>query len=263
MLSRTPAKVDEMKSANIRIRRPWIHHVIIGAYILAPLANILMVRFSVGVPLATILQRLFRGYGPLAATWLLTAPIVGLALYFVHRWSWYVFLAHSSLVFADFAIKIIANPLLFLRTIPPLNHVLILAGNLALVALIGTIIRRDFRWPYLEEHSRSFRWHRRTACACPVMLNATPALVTDLSIGGCFVRVASFEAAPQEAVHLSLATDAGSLEIDGRIARATPSGVGIMFLALDRQQRAAIWSLIRRRTIAPRHSIPKGWAPQA
>ncbi len=251
-----------MKNPNIRIRRPWIHHAIIGAYILAPLANILMVRLSVGVPLATIVQRLFRGYGPLAATWLLTAPLVGLALYFVYRWSWYVFLAHSSLVFADFAIKMIANPLVFLRTIPPLNHVLILVGNLALVALIGTIIRRDFRWPYLQEHPRSFRWHRRTACACPVMLNATPALITDLSIGGCFAQVQAFEAGPREPVRIALATEAGSLEIDGRLARVTESGVGIMFSAPNRQQRAAIWSLIRRRTIAPRHAIAKGWAPQ-
>ncbi|MBW8003754.1 MAG: hypothetical protein FVQ80_17430 [Planctomycetes bacterium] len=57
----------------------------------APLANILLLVLIAKLPLATIVQRLFKGYGLLAGLWLLTTPLVGIGLYFIHRISWYIF----------------------------------------------------------------------------------------------------------------------------------------------------------------------------
>ncbi len=243
-----------MKKPNVRIKRPWIHHVIIGAYVLAPVANVLMVRLSLGVPVATIIQRLFRGYGPLAASWLLTAPLAGVALYFVHRWSWYVFLAHSSLVFADFVLKAVARPLFFWSTIPPANHLVILTGNLALVISIAAIIRRDFRSPYFQSLPRTFRRYRRVTCRFPVMLDASPAVVSDVSAGGCFAQAVSLAVGLGARVRVSFCDDTSSLTLEGRVMRVTPAGAGIMFAAPTHEQRVALKSLVRDRTAPARAS---------
>jgi hypothetical protein len=235
------------------LKRPWVHHAIIWGYIVAPVANVLLVSFFLHVPVATVVQRLARGYGTLGAAWLLTAPLMGIALYVVNRFVWYLFLAHSSLVFVDFVLKWVARPLLFLHTIPPLNHLVIACGNLALVGLVGYIIQRDFRAPYFQVLQRSFREHRRLPIRHQISLGGFPALIDDLSITGCFVP------APLEGPSGPIALNAGddvvisfrsatlTLETRGRVMRVTPGGWGIRFLSLDRREKKDLRRLLRNR----------------
>jgi len=235
------------------IRRPWIHHLIIWAYIVAPAANIILVSLFLHVSLATIVQRLFRGYGALGTIWLLSAPLVGISLYFVGRVTWYIFLAHSSLVFIDFVIKWVARPVIFLRTIPPLNNLLILSGNLALVALIGYIIQRDFRAPYFQALQRSFREHKRIPIRHGVSLNGIRAQIDDLSITGCFVpgplQGPSGPVALRvgEEVTVSFRSDTLTLTTRGQVMRETPSGWGIRFLSLQGKEKKDVARLLKNR----------------
>ncbi len=122
-----------MKGLKTNIKRPWIHYIIIIAYITAPFANILLLVLMAKLPLATIVHRLFKGYGLLAGLWLLTAPLVGIVLYFIHRISWYVFLGHSSLILIDYILKWAIKPVFYWRTVPTFHQFLLLTGNVVLV----------------------------------------------------------------------------------------------------------------------------------
>ncbi len=118
-----------MKGLKTNIKRPWIHYIIIIAYITAPLANILLLVLIAKLPLATIVHRLFKGYGLLAGLWLLTAPLVGIGLYFIHRISWYIFLGHSSLILIDYILKWAKKSVFYWRTVPTFHQFLLLTGN--------------------------------------------------------------------------------------------------------------------------------------
>ncbi|MBW8003678.1 MAG: hypothetical protein FVQ80_16985 [Planctomycetes bacterium] len=118
-----------MKGLKTNIKRPWIHYIIIIAYITAPLANILLLVLIAKLPLATIVHRLFKGYGLLAGLWLLTAPLVGIGLYFIHRISWYIFLGHSSLILIDYILKWAIKPVFYWRTVPTFHQFLLLTGK--------------------------------------------------------------------------------------------------------------------------------------
>jgi hypothetical protein len=235
------------------LKRPWVHHVIIWGYIVAPVANVLLVSVFLHVPVATVVQRLARGYGTLGAAWLLSAPLMGIALYLVNRVVWYLFLAHSSLVFVDVAVKWVAKPLLFLHTIPPLNHLVIACGNLALVGLVGYIIQRDFRAPYFQVLQRSFREHRRLPIRHMISLGGVSALIDDLSITGCFVPAPV--AGPSSPVALKAGDDVvisfrgatAAIETRGRVMRVTPGGWGIRFLSLDHREKKDLRRLLRNR----------------
>jgi hypothetical protein len=255
-----------MAAVKTIIRRPWVHHVIIWGYIIAPVANILLVSAFLGVPVITVIQRLVRGYGTLGAAWLLTAPLMGIALYFVNRVVWYLFLAHSSLVFADVAYKWIARPLLFLHGIPPLNHLLIVCGNLALVALIGYIIQRDFRSPYFQVLQRSFREHKRLPIRHDISLNGMQALMNDLSVTGCFVPgPVAGPAGPLvlrvgDMVAVSFSSETLTLTTQGQVMRETPWGWGIRFLSVGRREKKDIARLLKNRyALRYKVDLPAQW----
>jgi hypothetical protein len=207
----------------------------------------------VRVPLARVLHQLFQAYGTLGAVWLLTAPLMGIALYFVHRIVWYLFLAHSGLVFVDWLAKWASSPHLYQRTIPTLNRLLIVTGNLALVALIGYVIQRDFRAPYFQALRRSFREHRRVPIRHRISLNGVPAMIDDLSITGCFVPAPVQGPAGPLALHagdeleVSFRSETLALATRGRVMRETPSGWGIRFVSLDVRQKKDIGLLLRNR----------------
>lgn len=244
--------VPEVAAIKTIIKRPWIHHLIIWGYILAPAFNIILVSLFLHVPLATVVQRLFRGYGALGTIWLLTAPLIGISLYFVARATWYVFLAHSGLVFVDFVIKWVARPLIMSK-IPPLNNLLIIAGNLALVVLIGYIIQRDFRAPYFQALQRSFREHRRIPIRHRISLNGVPAHIDDLSITGCFVpgpvqgQSGPVAIGVGDEVTISFRSETLTLTIRGQVMRVTPSGWGIRFLSLKGKEKKDVARLLKNR----------------
>lgn len=241
-----------MAAVRPAIRRPWYHHLIIWGYVFAPVVNIVLVSVFLQVPLTRVVERLFDGFGVIAGAWLVSAPLVGIGLYLLHRFSWYLFVAHSALILIDFLVKWLAVPGLLLETIPPLNNLLILAGNLALVGFIGYIIQRDFRSPYFQVLPRSWRTHRRVPIRHRVLVDGREAMIDDLSLGGCFVRNPATE---EEALSLA-AGDRPELtfhgyaldfSVQGEVMRETPDGYGIRFRSLRRPARRSIRRLIRSR----------------
>jgi len=236
------------------LKRPWIHHVIIICYIAAPFANILLVKAFLGVSFATIFSNLLNGYGILATVWLVTAPIVGVSLYFVKRFSWYVFLGHSGLILADFVYKWATRPAYYLRTVPGTHNILLLAGNIALVAIVAYIIQKDFRAPYFQILNRTWRERTRIPVYHAVAIDGESRIMSDLSDGGCFVSWPGALGAPGSRVMLSFQSNTLNIECAGEVMRVTDKGIGIRFLHLPRAKRRDIRWLIRNR-FSLRHQV--------
>ncbi|HET6487336.1 MAG TPA: PilZ domain-containing protein [Spirochaetia bacterium] len=236
------------------LKRPWLHHVIIICYIVAPLVNILGVKLFVGAPFGVIFARLFEGYGVLATIWLITAPIVGVSLYFVQRFSWYVFLGHSAIILADFVYKWTAHPAFYLRTVPGVHNILLLAGNIALVAGVGYVIQKDFRAPYFQVLNRTWRERVRIPIYHPVTIDGTERIMSDLSDGGCFVTWDCPECAAGHRVALSFRSQSLNIECQGEIMRITRKGIGIRFIRLPLEKKRDIRRLIRNR-YSLRHKV--------
>jgi hypothetical protein len=236
------------------LRRPIVHHVIIGAYIIAPFVNVLLLRVFIHLPLPALVARLWTGLGPLATIWLLSAPLVGVALYFVSRVSWYVFLAHSTLVLVDVVLKLATSPQVYLRTVNGAHLLLILAGNVALLAVIGFILQRDFRAPYLQVLARSWRERRRLPIRHAVLLDGRRALAEDLSTLGCFVKDPGSSRSVGDRVSIAFEGEVLRIACSGLIMRITEGGLGIRFIRLPRPQKRDIARLLRRR-FALRHVV--------
>jgi Tfp pilus assembly protein PilZ len=242
------------------LKRPWLHHVIIICYIGAPFANILLLKVFLHVPFKTIFSNLEAGYGVLATVWLLTAPIVGVSLYFVKRFSWYVFLGHSSIILADFVVKWATRPAYYLRTIPGLHNIVLLAGNIALVAIVSYIIQHDFRAPYFQVLNRNWRERSRIPVYHTVTIDGERRTMNDLSTGGCFVLEPGFKHSLGAKVSLSFQSNTLNIECMGEIMRVTDTGLGIRFIRLPSIKKRDIHRMLKNRfTLRQKVDIPCTW----
>ena len=236
-----------MNQSRVVIKRPLIHYFISLGYILAPIINILLLVFVARIGLGDILDRLFKGYGTLAGIWLLTAPVVGIGLYFVHKISWYIFLGHSSLILIDYVLKWIRIPGYYWLSVSGIHQILLLTGNLVLVIVIGFIIQKDFRAPYFQVLPRGWRISRRVPIRHFIQLNGQRAPITDLSISGCFVAEPERALAIGEKVLIDFEADTLRVECRGDVMRKTPGGYGIRFLSLDSRGKRDIRRMIKKR----------------
>ncbi len=241
-------------------KRPWIHHVIIICYIAAPVGNVLLLKVFLHVSFAVIFRNLAAGYGLLATIWLLSAPLVGISLYFVQRFSWYVFLGHSSLILLDFILKWITRPTYYLRTVPGIHNIILLAGNIALVAVVAYIIQRDFRAPYLQILNRSWRERARIPIYHEVVIGGVSRIMNDLSVGGCFVMESGSDRAAGDKVSVSFHSSALDIECTGEIMRVTGTGLGIRFLHLGAAKKRDIRRLLKSRySLRQKVDLPCTW----
>ena len=241
-------------------KRPWLHHLIIICYICAPFVNFLLLMLFLRVSVTTVLVNLVAGYGPLAALWLFTAPVVGVSLYFVRRFSWYVFLGHSSLILLDFVVKWATRPAYYLHTVPGLHNLILLVGNIFLVAVVSYIIQRDFRSPYFQVLNRSWREHTRIPIYHTVVLNAETRTVNDLSTGGCFVLEPGSTRALGSRVVLTFRSDSLNFGCMGQIMRITAAGFGVRFIRLPAANRRDISRILRSRfALRQKVDIPCTW----
>jgi Tfp pilus assembly protein PilZ len=215
------------------IKRPRIHYVFIFGYLLAPVANLLLLRAFTDLSLNLIMSRMWLGYGPLATIWLFTAPLIGISLFFVHKVTWYAFIAHSSLILVDFVLKWVTRPGYYASTIDGWMNVLIFAGNLLLVAIIGYIVQRDFRAPYFQVLQRHWREKRRIPINYKIGINGTNYPISDLSIGGCFVTGETLDFEPGAAFTIDLVVGEFHFQCRGRVMRVAPAGVGVMFTKMS------------------------------
>ena len=251
-----------MKMPTAVFRRPWLHHVIIIGYIAAPFVNILLMRLFLNVPFRVILSGLFAAYGVLAMVWLVTAPIVGISLYFVSRFSWYLMLGHSSLILLDFVIKWVSRPAYYLKTVPGLQNLLILGGNIALVVFVAFIIQRDFRAPYFQVLGRGWRERKRVPLSYPVGLGNLSRIASDLSTSGCFVVDQGENRLPGSRVRISLPVNASRIDCTGEVMSATREGLGIRFLDLTTDEKRTIGRMVKKHSALDRKvDLPGSPAP--
>ena len=237
----------EKAKAKIIIKRPWVHYAIITAYILAPFVNIGLVMLVGRVPVSSVVARYFKGFGYLSGIWLLTAPIVGMGLYFVHKVSWYLFLAHSSLILIDYVLKWVQRPMFYWRAVPWLSQILILTGNVVLVLIIGYIIRRDFRSPYFQVFRRGWRTTKRVPIRYHVFLDGERRFISDLSIEGCFVAESDLGLKAGQKLPVRFEADRLTVECTGQVMRITPNGYGIRFLRLSLKEKMDIRRMLKTR----------------
>ena len=243
-------------------KRPWLHHIIIIGYIVAPFVNILLMRIFLHVSLRVILSSLFAGYGVLATVWLVTAPLVGISLYFVSRFNWYLILGHSSLILLDFIIKWASRPAFYLKTVPGLQNILILGGNIVLIVFVGCIIQRDFRAPYFQVLSRGWRERKRVPMRYPVDLEGQAGTISDLSTSGCSVVEQGTSRALGSRVRLTLPGHTLRIECSGEIVRATREGYGIRFIDLTVEGKRDIGKMLSRRLFpTPEADLPGSPTP--
>ncbi len=234
-----------MKKVKIIIKRPWTHYAISGGYIVSPLVNIGLLILIANIPLSLVIQRLFQGYGYLASIWMLSAPLVGIGLYFVHKVSWYLFLAHSSLILVDYILKWATKPIFYWRAVPELHQFLILSGNLVLVLIIGFIIRKDFRSPYFQVLQRGWRVRKRCPIRHRITLNGEIRSISDMSKEGCFVSEPDIGLKVADKVTISFQGEALTIECKGEIMRSTPDGFGVRFFSLSAAQKRDISRMLK------------------
>jgi hypothetical protein len=248
------------KKVRIVLKRPWLHHVIFVIYLGAPFVNILLTWLFLHIPLAQVFSRLWAGYGPLATVWLCSAPLVAIALYFVSRFSWYLFLAHSSLILIDFVLKWATRPAHYLKTVAGSHNVLILAGNLGLVILVAYVLQRDFRAPYLHVLHRTWREKKRIPVHLQASVDGKTLPVTDLSPLGCFVSETQSPRSAGSRLAVRFQSDSLAIECEGEIMRITPEGLGIKFHHLPLAKKREIARVLRRRLVL-RHKVdlPATW----
>ena len=238
-----------LKAVNIktRIKRPLLHYVIIIGYVLAPVVNIVLLRIAADISFLTIFQRLFRGYGYLAGIWLLTAPLIGIGLYFVSRISWYAFLVHSSLILIDYILKWVIRPAFYWQTIPTIHHFLIFTGNLLLVGVIGYIIQKDFRSPYFQVLKRTWRESERVPINNQILANQMQKRITDISEGGCFIPDPDLGLTAGDKIDLVFKSYTLDVECQGEIMRHSTEGYGIRFISLPPEKKRDIRRLVKKR----------------
>lgn len=236
-----------MNPSRIVIKRPLLHYLISLAYILAPIVNILLLVLVARIRLSDILQRLFHGYGYLAGIWLLTAPIVGIGLYFVHKVSWYIFLAHSALILVDYVVKWATIPGYYWLSVRGVHQLLLFTGNVALVVVIGYIIQKDFRAPYFQVLPRGWRTSRRVPIRHFVQLDGRRCAITDLSDTGCFVAEPALQIEAGRKTAIGFQADRLQISCRGEVMRRTPDGYGVRFVGLSQRDKRDIRQMIRKR----------------
>jgi Tfp pilus assembly protein PilZ len=126
-------------------------------------------------------------------------------------------------------------------------NILITAGNLALIVLIGFIVQRNFRAPYFQVLNRSWRERQRIPIHHSVLLDGQSLVVDDLSALGCFVRDPGTSRKVGSRVEIRFSSDSLTIECPGEIMRITDTGLGIRFVGLPRAQKRDIDRMLRKR----------------
>jgi len=170
---------------------------------------------------------------------MITAPVVAVGLYFVHRVSWFIFLAHSAMLIIGGVVFTILNPALY--------NFLMLLGNLAMVIIIVFIVRRNFRAPYFQILPRSWREKKRLSIEHVIKLNDQEHKVTDLSETGCFVSGKDIEFNIGEGLHVNFECENVIIKTAGEVVRETDAGYGIRFLTLSKEAKQDIKRMLKNR----------------
>ncbi len=229
-----------------KIIRPLQLYVIIVAYILAPVMNILL--FSLlnnQIPLGTVLSNFFSAYGPFAAIWLFTAPLVGISFWFVKPFTWYAFLIHSSWIVLDSIIKLVFSPANYFNVVSGPYLLLMMLGNVVLVIIIGFVLQKDFKTPYFQVLPRSWRANKRFPIKHSIAFNKKNHEISDLSYTGCFVPGTSTGFHVGDNLDIQLQVAKKTITCSGTVVREAGHGLGIQFHKLSTSDKGTIKNFVK------------------
>jgi hypothetical protein len=150
-------------------------------------------------------------------------------LHHVSCFSWYLFLCHSALILVDAVVEWVSRPAYSIGSVPERHNILIAAGNVALVVLVGYVVQKDFRAPYFQALNRIWRERKRIPISHSITLDGTVLPATDLSALGRFVREPGSRRAAGSRGALSSAMESLNIECSGQVMRVTGDGVDIRF----------------------------------
>lgn len=228
--------------------RPHLLYVIVSCYVVAPIIVVGLFLHFGHVPLHTVLDRLYQACGPVAATWLLTAPLVGAAFFFTTRITWWVFVGHSSLIFVDTVLRWLARPLYHMQILGTSYQIMILVGDLALGAALVLACRPDFQAPYFQRERRGWRRSQRISMRHSVTINGHERRIANLSADGCFVADPGAVLDVGQVVTVEFQSRRLRLVCEGQIIEKPSGGYGIEFVALPNTIRYDISRAIKVRS---------------
>ena len=208
----------------MKIKRPWLHHVIILGYALAPLANFAIFSIFSPYPLSYVFKNFFNFFGVFGTIVLATEPFVALALYMVRKESFYLFIAH--------AILCLVQNILSLAHSSNYYNLGILLGSITLLAIVVFIIQRDFRAPYMHILPRSWRLDKRRDIEVGINVNNKKYMTGDISLTGVFIRNIDLE--PGDEVKINI--DAFDFSTTASVVRVDETGSGLRFHDLQKEQ---------------------------
>lgn len=242
--------------ARAPINRPLLLYVILVCYVSAPIA-VLGLFWHSGGGLPAAVQGLFKVCGPVATALLLVAPVVGVAVFFVFRATWYAFIGHGSLILLNTLVTWIAGPRYNAMTVGSSYQLTMLAGNLMVFATVVLACRRDFRAPYFRSERRGWRRSLRISLRHFVTIDGHQRKITDISTDGCFVAEPDAALAVGQTVSIEFRSRKLRLVCQGGIVKERADGYGVRFLSLPAPIRRDITRAIKRRS-APREecSVP-------
>lgn len=219
--------------------RPWLIKVIMASLFIVPLTAILCVFTSAresGVPAdaTVILDVWVIGVG---------TCIAALGIWRVRPWGFFTFFGFVLGVMAGDLYHIYHNP----GTVRTLDYV---DGAVAAMCLVF-ILQKHAAAPYFNP---KIRWWE-TATRHKVDLEATvvvadanfPTQVLDISETGCFVRKDAPDLSQGQVVNIGIRYNHFYFESPVRVIRhsAQPSGVGLMFVDTNKQNRRELKRMIR------------------
>jgi len=227
-------------------KRPLSIVLIALFYCLEPIGNLVQAAYINDLPLlgeGSILSRLFW------ADWIILGlfPVVGLSIYLVKRWSWYLFLAFSGLlIFYNIIVYRFLNPNYSLATV--------LFFILMTTAVTAFFLRKNVYAPYFNPRLRWWETATRYRATLTTVLTtsagAAPCLTQDISETGCFIHHPGAIALGDQ-VMLAFAYDGMVISCMGKVVHhrsgtegERTQGYGIIFQAIPAEMKKRIRQLL-------------------
>lgn len=221
-------------------QRPWEITLISIVYILAPVGNILQAMFVNHYTFGSLIQHLK------VIDWiiLISYPVIGILVFSVKKWGWYLFIAFSFIL-------IVLNVIGYIRN-PNYSFVMLIVFNILIIAVTALFFNKHVMSPYFNPRVRWWEVPARFKLNLTATLHSDQTIIEsqilDISKSGCFVNADT----PLEiGANIWLEIKFSNKEVDcfGRVVRTASgkegkNGYGIMFLSVGKDSRNLLNGLI-------------------
>jgi hypothetical protein len=223
-------------------QRPWEIILISVIYILAPIGNILQAMFINHSTFPDLIHQ-FK-----VIDWLIliSYPVIGVLVFTVKKWGWYLFIAFSFIL-------IILNVIGYLRNVN-YSFVMLIVFNVLIVGITALFFSRHVMSPYFNPRVRWWEVPARFKLNLTATLhsdqNIIESQILDISKTGCFVQTET-PLAISDKIWLEIKFSNKEVDCFGKVVRTAgakennKNGYGIMFLSVGKDSRKLLDSLIQ------------------